>query len=60
MKNAYFDQALEYLRRFYGYRSFRPAQEAIIESILSGHDTLGRENPSASRSRRSSCPASLL
>jgi len=29
------------LRRHWGYTSFRPMQREIIESVLSGHDTLG-------------------
>lgn len=29
-----------YLKRYYGYDQFRPMQEAIIRSVLSGRDTL--------------------
>ena len=29
------------LNRHWGYSSFRPMQEEIIASVLSGHDTLG-------------------
>ena len=29
-----------YLKRYYGYDQFRPMQEAIIESVLAGRDTL--------------------
>ena len=60
MKNAYFDQALEYLRRFYGYRSFRPAQEAIIESILSGRDTLAIMPTGAGKSICFQIPALIM
>ena len=40
MDNPYFTSALDFLRRFYGYRNFRPAQEPVIKSLLSGHDTV--------------------
>ena len=33
--------ALETLRRYRGYDSFRPLQSEIVTSALSGHDTLG-------------------
>ena len=34
------DDILNILKRHWGYSSFRPGQEAIIQSILQGHDTL--------------------
>ncbi|WP_301095588.1 DEAD/DEAH box helicase, partial [Duncaniella muris] len=33
--------AVETLRRYWGYDGFRPLQKDIVESTLSGHDTLG-------------------
>ncbi len=35
------DSPREILRKVWGYDSFRPLQEDIITSVLSGHDTLG-------------------
>jgi ATP-dependent DNA helicase RecQ len=35
------DQARCLLRQHFGYDGFRPAQQRVIQSILSGHDTLG-------------------
>ena len=32
--------ALEALKTYYGYESFRPLQEEIINSVLAGHNTL--------------------
>lgn len=34
------EKALEYLRKHYGYSSFRKGQEEIIETILGGRDTV--------------------
>ena len=31
---------LDILRRYFGFNSFRPLQAEIVESVLSGHDTL--------------------
>ncbi|QRG67563.1 DNA helicase RecQ [Brevibacillus choshinensis] len=36
-----FDKAIEVLQKYFGYPSFRDGQKKIIESLLTGHDTLG-------------------
>lgn len=36
------DRYLSILRRYWGYADFRGIQRDIIESIGSGHDTLGQ------------------
>ena len=33
--------ALEALTRYFGYDSFRPGQQGIVEALLAGHDVLG-------------------
>ncbi len=35
------NNALEILQKYWGYNSFRPLQEDIVASVLSGNDTLG-------------------
>lgn len=40
MKNPYMEQARILLKRFYGYDDFRPAQKPVIESLLTGCDTV--------------------
>ena len=35
------EKALEALRKYFGYSSFRQGQERIIESIITGYDTVG-------------------
>ena len=39
--HAAMDAAHEALATFFGYRSFRPGQERLVEAILSGRDALG-------------------
>lgn len=60
MDNPYFDQALKLLRRFYGYRSFRPAQEPIINSLLSGKDTVAIMPTGAGKSICFQIPAMIF
>ena len=47
----------EILKKYFGYDAFRNAQEALIDNILRGNDTLGimplaRGNPYVIRYRR--------
>ena len=46
------------LKRYFGYDSFRPGQERMVDAILAGRDALGvmptaPENRSATRCQRS-------
>src|SRR5487761_2072447 len=34
------ENPVEILKRYWGYETFRPLQQEIINSILTGHDTL--------------------
>ena len=57
------DQAAALLKKYFGYDAFRPAQLPVVRSLLAGRDTVaimptGAGNPSASRCRRCSFPAS--
>ncbi|MDZ7715803.1 MAG: ATP-dependent DNA helicase RecQ [Balneolaceae bacterium] len=40
MSTMPFDKALENLRRFWGYESFRPGQDKAIQSVLDGNETV--------------------
>ncbi|MFV0635531.1 DNA helicase RecQ [Mitsuokella sp. WILCCON 0060] len=40
MHSPYFEQARLLLKQYYGYDDFRPAQKPVIESLLTGRDTV--------------------
>ena len=48
------------LREFWGYDSFRPLQRDIIDSILSGHDTIGLLPTGGGKSITFQVPALML
>lgn len=51
--------ARESLRRFFGYKEFRPAQEPVIKSLMDGHDTLAVMPTGAGKSVCFQIPALL-
>ena len=60
MPTASFDDALAVLRRYYGYKAFRPAQEIIVKSLLNGKDTVAIMPTGAGKSICFQVPAMLL
>ena len=51
---------IEVLQKHWGYDSFRPLQLEIIESVLSGHDTLGLLPTGGGKSLTFQVPAMML
>lgn len=52
--------AVDILRRFWGYDSFRPLQEDIINSVVSGNDTIGLLPTGGGKSITFQVPALML
>lgn len=50
----------EILKKYWGYDSFRPLQAEIVESVLSGHDTLGLMPTGGGKSITFQVPAMML
>ncbi|PJM76910.1 DNA helicase RecQ [Bifidobacterium felsineum] len=54
------DAALVALKQYYGYDSFRPGQQGIVEALLAGRDVLGVMPTGAGKSVCYQIPAALL
>lgn len=57
---ASMEQAREALRTYFGYESFRPGQEGVIEALLSGRDALAVMPTGAGKSLCYQIPAIVL
>lgn len=58
--NPYLQEARALLHKYFGYRSFRPAQQPVLESLLAGHDTLAIMPTGAGKSICFQIPALLF
>lgn len=54
------EEAARLLRRYFGYPSFRPAQEPVVKALLSGQDTVAIMPTGAGKSLCFQIPALLL
>ena len=57
---ASMEQAREALRTYFGYESFRPGQQGVIEALLSGRDALAVMPTGAGKSLCYQIPAIVL
>ena len=60
MTDPVFSRALEALQQYFGYKSFRPAQELIVKSLLAGKETVAIMPTGAGKSICFQVPALLL
>ena len=60
MPDQKFSRALQILRQTFGYRSFRPAQETVVKSLLDGRETVAVMPTGAGKSICFQVPALLL
>ena len=55
-----FSRALALLKEYFGYKSFRPAQEPVVRSLLAGRDTVAIMPTGAGKSICFQVPALLF
>ena len=55
-----FPRALALLKEYFGYKSFRPAQEPVVQSLLAGRDTVAIMPTGAGKSICFQIPALML